>query len=69
MRSSVHIVSHKQVIRVRNIATNAKQFQYIIELSMHISDQRDGAFQNLNIIFLHEYLLDLGTDYLDGMLV
>ena len=51
--------THKQIVRVRKIATNSEEFHKVIELAVDIPTHCYGTSDNLNIVFLSNDFLGL----------
>lgn len=59
--SSIHIITHKQIIRVRTITTDGKQLAEIIELPMNVATNLQTFIHQIQIQLAecepHEYYL------------
>ena len=47
--ASIDIVTHEQVVRIRWASTDLKQLHKVVELSMHVSADRDGTLDRLHV--------------------
>ena len=52
--TTIHIVSHEEVVRVRDGSTNIKQFHKVSELPVDVSTDQDRCTNSDNIILLCE---------------
>lgn len=59
IESTINIISHEQIVRVRWFSTNTEELHQIVKLSMDISANCDGAFDRLDIRLVHENLTSL----------
>ena len=54
--ASIDIIAQKEIIRVRNIASNAEKLDQVMELAMHVSTNRNRCRYKLNVGLLCENL-------------
>eukprot|EP00963_Diacronema_lutheri_P010133 scaffold967_cov321-Pavlova_lutheri.AAC.22 len=54
MVSSIHVVAHEQVIRVRCFTSVAKEFHQVVELPVNVPADRNWAFDRLHIGLFHQ---------------
>lgn len=52
--TSVNVVTHEQVICLRGLTSDSKQFQQVVELTMHITTNGHRTFDRLYILFFTE---------------
>lgn len=57
--TSVDIVTHEQVVCVRRLATDTKQFHQVMKLSVDITADSDRTAHWLHILLLHQDILGL----------
>ena len=66
--ASIDIVSHEQVVGVWGLSAHLEKLHQIVELSMHVTAHRHGAFHFLHIRLLLQNLFRLFTEDFDLVL-
>ena len=67
--SSVNVISHENVIRVRRESTNFEEFKEVIELTVDIAANGDWWWDFDDVGFFAKDLLGLFAEFLDGVLL
>jgi hypothetical protein len=49
-----YVVAHEEVVSVGSVATDAKEFDKIMELTVNITTDSHWTFDRLNVPFLHK---------------
>lgn len=57
--TAVHVVSHKQIVRLRRFASNSEQLNEVVELAMDITAHRHGALDVLHVLLVCQYFASL----------
>ena len=60
--SSVHIISQKQVVIIREFSSTVKNLQKILKLSMNVSTNSDWPLQIYNVLLRLQNLFGLIAD-------
>ena len=47
--ASIDVIAHEQVVRIRWASTDLKQLHKVVELSMHVTADRDGTLDRLHV--------------------
>ena len=61
INTSINVVAHKEVVRLRNLSPNLKKFHEIMELPMDVAADYDRCPDRDNIGFFRKNFLGLGN--------